>query len=252
LISDKQRINESTRQAARQEAARIETLAREGKELEALIARLMKESAASTQAALRAKRLDEARKAADLARLEAARRKIASGQANAGNTAMLSVTPEKQTDSTRSSGQSGATTTLGKVRIPANGKVVRAMENFPTFPKAVALQTKPEAWVRAPSAGKVLYAGPFRSYGTLVMLDAGGGYTWVLAGLGTMTITKGQIIIAGEPIGKMGITRVAAARASALGSNAPLLYVELRKNGKPIDPAGVWAAGSEERPVNDS
>src|SRR5690606_17130200 len=101
------------------------------------------------------------------------------------------------------------------------------------------LQTQSGAIVTAPSDGTVLYSGPFRSYGNLLILDVGDGYHVVMAGLGRLNVHPGQTVLAGEPVGSMEEVQLASASSNdATGS--PKLYVEFRKDGKPIDPAPWW------------
>jgi septal ring factor EnvC (AmiA/AmiB activator) len=100
--------------------------------------------------------------------------------------------------------------------------------------------TQSGAIVTAPADGSVLYAGPFRSYGQLLILDAGDGYHVVLAGMSRINVTLGQSVLAGEPIGAMGEVRVASAAATS-ANTGPELYIEFRKDGKPVDPAPWWA-----------
>ncbi len=95
--------------------------------------------------------------------------------------------------------------------------------------------------VTAPSDANVLYAGPFRSYGQLLILDAGGGYHVVLAGMSRISVGLGQSVLAGEPVGAMGEVRVASTSGDPGENTAPELYVEFRKDGKPVDPAPWWA-----------
>jgi len=101
--------------------------------------------------------------------------------------------------------------------------------------------TQSGAIVTAPADGNVLYAGPFRSYGQLLILNAGDGYHVVLAGMSKLNVASGQSVLAGEPIGAMGEARVASAAARPDGNVVPELYVEFRKDGKPVDPAPWWA-----------
>ncbi len=101
--------------------------------------------------------------------------------------------------------------------------------------------TQSAAIVTAPSDGSVLYAGPFRSYGQLLILNAGDGYHVVLAGMSRISVALGQSVLAGEPIGAMGETRLASASDEPGENAAPELYVEFRKDGKPVDPAPWWA-----------
>ncbi|MGN6143662.1 MAG: murein hydrolase activator EnvC family protein [Mesorhizobium sp.] len=101
--------------------------------------------------------------------------------------------------------------------------------------------TQSGAIVTAPADGNVLYAGPFRSYGQLLILNAGDGYHVVLAGMSKLNVASGQSVLAGEPIGAMGEARVASTAARPDGNVVPELYVEFRKDGKPVDPAPWWA-----------
>ncbi|TIW91150.1 MAG: hypothetical protein E5V59_21230, partial [Mesorhizobium sp.] len=101
--------------------------------------------------------------------------------------------------------------------------------------------TQSGAIVTAPADGNVLYAGPFRSYGQLLILNAGDGYHVVLAGMSRISVATGQSVLAGEPIGAMGEARVASTSVSKNGNATPELYVEFRKDGKPVDPAPWWA-----------
>lgn len=100
--------------------------------------------------------------------------------------------------------------------------------------------TQSASIVTTPVDAKVLYAGPFRSYRQLLILDAGDGYLVVLAGMDRITVAQGQAILAGEPIGAMGEARVASA-AAGVESATPELYVEFRKNGKSVDPDPWWS-----------
>jgi septal ring factor EnvC (AmiA/AmiB activator) len=96
----------------------------------------------------------------------------------------------------------------------------------------------------------VLYAGPFRSYGQLLILDVGDGYHVLLAGMARIGVAPGQPVLAGEPVGAMGETRVASALATSGRNLAPELYVEFRKDGKPVDPSPWWTERLSGRTAN--
>jgi septal ring factor EnvC (AmiA/AmiB activator) len=121
---------------------------------------------------------------------------------------------------------------LGSARrggtIPVAGLLIRrfgsAGEAGPS--EGVAFRTPPGAHVYAPCAGRVLFADPFRSYGRLVILDCGGGLAFVLAGLGALSVRAGDVVGVGGVLGAMG---------EAAGE-MPVLYVELRRHGTPVDP----------------
>jgi septal ring factor EnvC (AmiA/AmiB activator) len=100
------------------------------------------------------------------------------------------------------------------------------------------------AQVTAPCDGWVVYAGPFRSYGQLLILNAGGGYHVLLAGMERISVDLGQFVLTGEPVAVMGGGPQSAA-AVATGSSQPVLYIEFRKDGSPVDPSPWWASDSE-------
>ncbi|MEF2072084.1 murein hydrolase activator EnvC family protein [Consotaella aegiceratis] len=107
------------------------------------------------------------------------------------------------------------------------------------------------ALVTTPADGSVLYAGPFRSYGQLLILDAGGGYHVVLAGMSEIDVDVGQFVLAGEPVGMMGARRLASASGDDFDATAPSLYVEFRKDGNPVDPSSWWMDQPSGRTRND-
>jgi septal ring factor EnvC (AmiA/AmiB activator) len=88
------------------------------------------------------------------------------------------------------------------------------------------------ARVVSPCNGRAVFAAPFRSFGLLLIVDCGAGYHFVLAGLERLDASAGQRLLAGEPIGVLG-------GAGAAGGS---LYVELRRNGQPVDPRPWFAA----------
>lgn len=114
------------------------------------------------------------------------------------------------------------------------------------------VRTQSGAIVTAPADGTVLYAGPFRSYGQLLILNAGDGYHVVLAGMDRITVSLGQSVLAGEPVGAMGETRLASIASFGDGQAEPELYVEFRKDGKPVDPSPWWAERLSGRTGNDT
>nr|WP_255699846.1 peptidoglycan DD-metalloendopeptidase family protein [Jiella avicenniae] len=106
--------------------------------------------------------------------------------------------------------------------------------------------------VVAPADSRVLYAGLFRSYGELLILDAGDGYHIVLAGMDRIDVSSGQFVSAGEPVALMGARRVASVQVAEFGAAEPALYVEFRKDGKPVDPSPWWTQEPSGRTRNDS
>lgn len=138
----------------------------------------------------------------------------------------------------------------GKLAYPAQGDILKRFgeaDGLGGTLKGLAIATREGAQVVIPADGRIEFAGPFRSYGQLLILDAGEGYLMLLAGLETMTAATGQYVRAGEPVGTMGkgpssVTLL----GDELRDNRPLLYVELRKNGETINSAPWWLDARKE------
>lgn len=121
-----------------------------------------------------------------------------------------------------------------------------ADDGFGGISRGSSISTREGAQVVAPADGWISYAGPFRSYGQLLILDLGGGYHMVLAGMEEIWVEPQQFVLAGEPIGVMGGKRVlVAAAAGAPRGSQPVLYLELRRDGSAIDPAPWWLKKGE-------
>ena len=122
------------------------------------------------------------------------------------------------------------TAALGAMQRPATGLVARSWgDRTPGGGKAegITIVTRADAQVVAPVDGRIEYAAPFRSYGQLLILRTSDGYHILLSGMGRIFGTPGQTVAAGEPVGRM------ADRASP----PPELYMEVRRNGQPMNPA---------------
>ena len=133
----------------------------------------------------------------------------------------------------------------GLLPVPAHGKRVLTFgekTQYGSQSKGLVIETRQGAQVVSPTDGWIVYAGEFRSYGQLLIINAGGGYHILLAGLSQIDVQLGQFVLAGEPVGVMS----AAAKSSQAKAqdNAPVLYVEFRKDQRPIDPDPWWADGS--------
>ena len=121
--------------------------------------------------------------------------------------------------------------------------------------KGISIATRAAAQVTAPCDAWVVYAGPFRNYGQVLILNAGGGYHVVLAGMDRISVNVGQFVLTGEPVAVMMVALRATVRKRrqpsygklASSSDKPVLYVEFRKDGTPIDPSPWWAASKGEK-----
>ena len=134
----------------------------------------------------------------------------------------------------------------GTLRLPTQGKHLKRFGDADATGrtlKGISLQTRGEARITAPADGWVVYAGEFRSYGQLLIINMGGGYHVLLAGMSRIDVSLGQFVLAGEPVAEMGNS--AAPSQGGEDNSRPVLYVEFRKDGRPIDPDPWWAEASE-------
>ena len=107
--------------------------------------------------------------------------------------------------------------------------------------KGIEIVTRAGAQVVAPYDGKVAYAGPFRGYGRILIIEHGGRYHSLLAGLERIDAVVGQWVLAGEPVGVMAGDTEAGDQGNPSTRRTPKLYVELRRTGQPINPL-PWLA----------
>ena len=138
--------------------------------------------------------------------------------------------------------------------LPARGKILLGFgDSADGGPpqRGLTIETRPGAAVVAPFDGRIVFAGPFRGYGRILIIEHGGAYHTLLAGLGRIDVSVGQVVAMGEPIATAnspetaGPTDVAlpAADIYSKGASGPVIYVELRSHGTPINPL-PWLATS--------
>ncbi len=227
LIDARQQSLASAQDALGSQQERAAELARRATSLKDLIARLDSESAGRKAAA-------EAAHAADVA---TAAEIEARAQGAPADTARLK--PEIAFADAK-----------GRVPLPAAGAILKAFgspDDFGGIERGVSLATPAGATVSAPADGTVLFAGPYRSYGQLLIIDAGGGYYVLLAGMDRINVQSGEFVLAGEPVGVMGDGSARMATAAGVGAARPVLYIELRKDGTAIDPGPWWAKSDIEK-----
>ncbi|RWP76703.1 murein hydrolase activator EnvC [Mesorhizobium sp.] len=229
LLEAKQKLEAETQTALAAEKQRSAALAAKAGSLKELIASL---------------EADKARKAANAAK--AAEQKAADADKGPAQTAPaqteLAALPVPEAN--RLTAAAPFSALQGQIALPVTGKIKRrfgASDGNGAVMLGDMVATQSGAIVTAPADGNVLYAGPFRSYGQLLILNAGDGYHVVLAGMSRISVASGQSVLAGEPVGAMGEARVASTSASKNGNATPELYVEFRKDGKPVDPTPWWA-----------
>lgn len=222
LIAELDR-QEAERLAAEQQAREAEAKRQETE------ARLKAEAAAAAAAEAAAKADAEAQAAAaEAAAAEEDEEVVIASAAPASNTAQPQPTsaPEALRDFPEDGGglamPAAATLAAGwGMPLPDTGEAS----------KGLLLETRPGAQVVATFDGRVVYAGLFRRYGLILILEHGGRYHSLLAGLGRIDVVLGQWVVAGEPVGLMANP----------SEGKPALYLELRHNGQPIDPTPWFA-----------
>ena len=138
----------------------------------------------------------------------------------------------------------------GKLPYPVQGSIIRHFGDetgLGTNLEGVAFNALPHANVITPVDGKVEFAGPFRSYGQLLILNAGEGYLVLLAGMKQISAELGQTVRIGEPVGVMGDEPTAPALLGEVAEHShPVFYVEFRKGDQPVDPTAWWDEGKRE------
>ena len=138
----------------------------------------------------------------------------------------------------------------GTLDLPVAGAIVKAFgepDAYGGAEKGDSIATPPLATVASPVDGAVVFSGPYRTYGQLLIINAGGGYYVVLAGMDRINVTTRQFVLAGEPVATMGDSASRTATAAAIGAAQPILYIEFRKDGAAIDPGPWWAKADLEK-----
>jgi septal ring factor EnvC (AmiA/AmiB activator) len=226
LVEARQSALSAAEQALGTERERALDLAKQAASLKDLIARMETEVATAARGAEAARRADAIR-----------------GRATTSSAAMrTALAPFK--DPARLAPAIAFIETKGLLPVPVNGTLQRgfgSQDGFGGTGKGMLIATRVEAIVASPCDGWVSFAGPYRSYGQLLIVNAGQGYYIILAGMDKINVNVGQFILVGEPVAVMGDGSVKTAAAIAIGAVQPILYVEFRKDGVAIDPGPWWA-----------
>jgi septal ring factor EnvC (AmiA/AmiB activator) len=225
LVDERQRKQSSIEKDMEAEGARAIALSRQVDSLQGLIAKMEQD-------------LKSAAKAAATASLQGTPA-APDGKPNLG----------ALKDPARTSPAIAFASAKGLFALPVNGVKIREFggsDGAGGVEKGISLATRAGAQVTTPCDGWVVYAGPFRSYGQLLILNAGGGYHVLIAGMERISVNIGQFVLTGEPVATMGTTSQVASILAANPSQ-PVLYIEFRKDGTPIDSGPWWAANEGEK-----
>ncbi len=225
LVATKQAQRDQTAAALSAERQKSAELAGTAQTMQSLIQALESEVAAAAQAKVEAEQA--ARTTAPATQSEAARRLADTSR----------IAPAVHFADAR-----------GLLAWPVSGDRVLGFgdpDGFGGTAQGISLATRPGTPVLAPADGWVVYAGPFRSYGQVLILNAGDGYHIVMAGMERIDAALGQFVLAGEPVALMGATRLASLGEIDQNSAQPNLYVELSKDGNAIDSTPWWAQAED-------
>ncbi|MFJ6324532.1 MULTISPECIES: murein hydrolase activator EnvC [unclassified Rhizobium] len=239
LIAENDKHSKENSAQLEAERKRAEELAGQATSLEGLVASL-ESQIGSVRDAAAAARAEEARRAL----LTDQQREQAKALAESGVPDKNRITPAYAFSDLKK-----------KLELPVAGDTLRQFgDDDGTGHTAMGLTiaTGPNALVTAPADGTVVYAGAFRSYGQMIILDTGDGYHMVLSGMDAIKTRPGRFVFAGEPLAAMGQKRVASATALALETDRPTLYIEFRKDGKPVDSRPWWTSKDTGKARNDT
>lgn len=240
LIQEKAALNIASLQQLEKERNRADELDNKSNELQTVIASLNTEILTIKRNAEEARILEIERR--QKAEAQLARAKQLADAANSEDRDLL--TPAYSFSALQAT-----------LNLPTQGAVVRKFGENDALGEplqGVLLATTQQSEVLAPIDGWVLYSGDYRSYGQILIIDAGEGYQLVLAGMDKLNVSEGQFVLSGEPIATMGQPKATNNNGLTLASGKPSLYIELRKDQKPIDSAPWWAGFASGRASNDT
>jgi septal ring factor EnvC (AmiA/AmiB activator) len=115
--------------------------------------------------------------------------------------------------------------------VPVEGRLligVGEISDGGVHSRGLTFAAAPQARIVAPANGRVTYAAPFRSYGQVVIIDHGRGWSTVITNLGTLDVSRGQLVRRGMPLGRAA-------------GDSPRVTVELRRDGRPVPVAQLIA-----------
>jgi len=261
LFDRKAALQRDTLEREREAASRVQRLGQEASDLRDLIARLEAErerrdaleaerrSAEARRRALAERRQQMAlERAQRLAHLEEARQAAEREQATLADQAAAGdaeAAAEEVSDLAAITEAAVAAVPArplrtfddgrGAMPMPVRGRLVARFgerDDVGTESKGVSVRARANAQVVAPYDGTIAFAGPFRGYGLLLIIEHTDGYHSLLSGMTRIDARVGQVVHAGEPVGVMG-------------PGDPTLYIELRRRGRPINPLPWMAAGTD-------
>ncbi|PRX01420.1 UNVERIFIED_ORG: septal ring factor EnvC (AmiA/AmiB activator) [Martelella mediterranea] len=239
LVAENEKASAKSTAALAEEQRQAEALAARATDLNGLIATLETEITSARNAALLARQEEERR------------RQMSEAQRREARERALSTAPDKN----RIAPAYPFSDLKNRLVLPVAGDILRRFgdpDGTGHQATGITIAARPGALVTAPSDGTVVYAGRFRSYGEMIILNVGDGYHIVMTGMEGLKVHQGDFVFSGEPLAQMGARRIASAATLALETDRPTLYIEFRQNGKPVDSQAWWADEKDGKARNGS
>ncbi len=117
----------------------------------------------------------------------------------------------------------------GAYRLPVIGDVVAGLGEISQSgyrSRGLTIAVQPNAQIVAPAAGRVAYSGLYRGYGNIIIIEHEQGWTSLITNMSMASVEVGDNVVQGSPVGRSEV-------------DDPTVTVELRRNGRPIDIAGL-------------
>ncbi|MBY0432228.1 MAG: peptidoglycan DD-metalloendopeptidase family protein [Rhodospirillales bacterium] len=217
LFQRKSQLQQKTEAQGLEQERRLARMASEAEDLRDLLARL------EADRQRRQQEEDKSRQAED-----AARKQVEAAAEKAGKLSRKEKEPKPQQAALPLPHGKPFSQAQGRMPFPAVGRLAKrfgAPTAAGTTTKGLTIETREGAQVIAPYDGQVVFSGPFRGYGQVLIIEHSEGYHTLLAGMARIDSAVGQRLLAGEPVGVMEESE-----------GKPALYVELRRNGQPVNP----------------
>ncbi|WP_247876598.1 murein hydrolase activator EnvC family protein [Azospirillum brasilense] len=245
LVARREELSRQTEEERQQVAQRTARLTGQAADLRQLMDRIEAErrAAAAMAAKREAERLEAERREAErrLAEQRAAEQRQAEQKLAEQKAAEQRAAEQKLADQRASEQRARAETETARAapspptgeRLPVGGRVtVRYGEadRYGATSRGVTIQARAGSTVVSPQAGTIVFAGPFRGYGQILIVEHSHGYHSLIAGFGRIDTAVGRRVATGEPIGLMP------------ADGSPDLYFELRRHGQPINPQRGFGA----------
>lgn len=218
LVAEREEIFRKTHKDIAAREAEIQRLSLQSKNLEDLVARLEKDRI----------KQEEKERERERERLEA-ERKLAAIQMQTG------VKPPAKPEPPRKKQVPAPAGRITTAQLPISGIIrtrYQEKDDLGAISNGLSIEGRPGAMVLAPIDGKIQFAGAFKRYGNLIIIEHVKGYHSLVAGMGKINAVVGQSVSSGEPLGLL---------PEPAGSARPRLYYELRQNGQPVNPSVVFS-----------